>query len=113
MSFFSDAHAELVKYASQIEKFSPTLAKCLPLFGICLHAADDEQKATGHDDSGAVTSVASTLTPGLANSPTLTDSTAVSNTGIDGSHVDAAADAVEPGVTAATAIQALQAQPTP
>lgn len=112
-SFFADAHAELKKYAPEIARMSPLLAKALPLFGISLHAANSEQQETGHDDSGAVTSVASTLTPGLANSPTLTDSTEVSETAIDGSHVDAAADALEPGATTASAIQALQSQPAP
>lgn len=107
----SDAIKSLKREAHVIAQNHPWLTPFLPLLGIVLHAVHAEQTSTGHDTSGAVTSVASTLTPGLANSPTLTDSTDVDSAGVDGGDVDAAADAAETGAPATTAVQAVQAQP--
>lgn len=97
--------------APVIAKNYPALAKFLPLFGIALHAVHVVEEATGHDTSGAVGSVASTLVPGSANAPALTGPLVPADDALDGSHVDAAADAAESDATAADAVKAVQALP--
>lgn len=116
MDIVADAVAalkELKANKARIDQDFPFLAPFTPFIGIALHAVHTVQKS-GEEDSvaNAVHAVASTLTPGMGSSDTLTGDTTAPNTAITGDHIEAAADAISGDQDSTAALNAIPDIPT-